>query len=149
MFVLVGGIKMPKVKTKIANFKPFESRKTNSKHIRITEDMTTSEAWGQLDPYDITAYMRFKRKYYVRSDQTDNSKNISLTYKEMGDLMSPDRFKKCVDNLLRVGLIDIENHKPQTRDATIYSLSTRWHKYGTEGFVEKKRPKFTRKRKNK
>ncbi len=137
---------MPRKNLKKANFKSFESRKVNSKHIRIAEDMMESKAWKELDPYDITAYMNFKRKYYVRSDHTDSSKDISLTYEGMGHLMSPERFKKSIDNLIRVGLIDLEKHKPQTREATIYSLSARWHKFGNEDFVERKRPMLKRKR---
>ncbi len=127
-----------------ANFEPFESRTANSKYLRITADMLKSKAWQELDPYDITAYMYFKDKYHVKSNGDSNVKDISLTYEEMEPVMSWGRFKKSIDSLLRVGLIDIVHHRPQARDATIYGLSSRWHKYGEKGFVKRQRPTIKR-----
>ncbi len=60
--------------------------------------------------------------------------------------MSWDRFKKSIDKLLQVGLIDIVKHRPQNRKATIYGLSSRWHKYGQEDFVKRQRPTLKRKK---
>jgi len=108
--------------------------------------MLRSKAWAELDAYDVTAYINFKSKYHVKSTGENNSKDISLTYEEMGAVMSWGRFKKSIDNLLRVGLIDIVRHKPQAREATIYGLSVRWHKYGEEDFVIRQRPTTTRKK---
>jgi len=108
--------------------------------------MTRSKAWAELDAYDITAYLCFKSKYYVKSNGENNATDISLTYEEMSPIMSWGRFKKSIDNLLRVGLIDIVRHRPQTRDATIYGLSSRWHKYNEDGFVKRQRPTTSRKK---
>ncbi len=131
-----------------ANFKPYESRSASGsiKHLRITHNMLNSKAWQQLDPYDITTYLYFKSKYYKKKNGDFNYKNISLTYGEMEPVMSWGRFKKSIDNLLRVGLIDIVRHRPQARDATIYGLSSRWHKYGEKDFVKRQRPTIKRKK---
>lgn len=141
-----GGLFMASKKFRNANFKSFESRTKNSRYVRITVDMMKSLAWQELDTYDMVAYLCFKSEYYERNNKTDNQKDLSLTYDNMKKAMSPDRFRKCVDNLIRVGLIDIIIHKPQTRDATIYGLSDRWHAYGTSEFKEKERVKFNRRK---
>lgn len=134
-------------KNKKATFKKFESRKANSKYIRITKDMMESEAWAKLDVYDTNAYIHFKSKYYENNRiKTSNEKDISLTYKEMSKAMSSDRYKKSIDNLLEYGFIDIVKHSPQTRDATIYGLSSRWHDYGNGNFKKASRPKLSRKK---
>jgi hypothetical protein len=108
--------------------------------------MLNSKAWQELDPYDITAYVYFKSKHTKKKNGDYNSDDISLTYEEMEPLMSWGRFSKSIDNLLRVGLIDIIKHSPHTRDATIYGLSSRWHKYGEEDFKEQKRVKLSRRK---
>lgn len=132
-----------------ANFKPFESRTLNSRYVRITESMLKSKAWKELDPYEHSAYLSFKLKYFERrTDGSDNRKNISLTYEEMKPVMSPDRFKKCIDNLIKYGFIDIVEHRPQTRNATIYGFSDRWHKYGTDDFKEHQRVRLSRRKKD-
>ena len=140
---------MGKRSTKVrhANFKDFESRSANSRYFRITSDMMNSAAWKELDPYDITTYAYLKSKYYVKKDGTDNVRDISLTYEEMTSLMSQNRFKKSIDKLISVGLIDLEIHNPHTRKATIYSLSKRWHSYKTQGFKPASRPVAARKSK--
>ncbi len=127
-----------------ANFETFESSTANSKYLRITADMMRSKAWAELDAYDISAYLYFKQKYHVKSNGDTNVKDISLTYEEMESVMSWGRFKKSIDKLLQVGLIDIIKHRPQTRAPTIYGLSSRWHKYGQEAFVIRHRPTLKR-----
>lgn len=140
---------MPRYKKpRQANFKPFESRTANSRYARITLDMMNSKAWSELDPFDITAYLYFKSKYFEkRTDGSDNRKDISLTYDEMRQQMSPDRFKKSIDNLVAYGFIDIIKHSPHTRDATIYALSARWQEYGTDDFKKHNRVKLSRREK--
>jgi hypothetical protein len=136
---------MPR-KTRKANFEPYESKAENSNYLRITHNMLNSEAWQALDPYDITAYLYFKSKYTRKKNGDYNHSDISLTYKEMEEFMSWGRFSKSIDNLIRVGLIDMVRHSPHTRDATIYGLSSRWHNYKTPEFKEQKRVKLARPR---
>ena len=134
---------MPR-KPRKANFEPYESMSANSNYLRITHSMLKSKAWQALDPYDMTAYVYFKSKYTRKKNGDFNNKDISLTYKEMESVMSWQRFSKSIDKLLATGFIDIVRHSPQTRDATIYGLSSRWHKYGEPDFKEVKRAKLKR-----
>jgi len=112
----------------------------NSKYVRVTKSMITSKAWRELDTFDKVAYMHFKLEY------NGTKQEVKLPYKDMEGVMSRDRFTKSIDNLLRVGLIDIVHHRPQMRDATIYGMSSRWHKYGEDGFIKRQRPSLKRRR---
>jgi len=105
--------------------------------------MLASEAWQALSVYEWTLYMEIKRKF-----NGSNEKNLSLTYREGKALMSKYRFTRAIDRLIEVGLIDLIEHRPQSRRATIYGLSVRWQYFGTEYFerqtrVTSKQYKFT------
>lgn len=106
--------------------------------------MTRSKAWSELDVYDIAVYFQLKAKFHVKSNETNNSRNLSLPYREMEPLMCKERFTKSLDKLIAVGLIDIVDHRPHSRKCSIYGLSSRWHNYGTAEFVEKKRAVLSR-----
>jgi len=76
--------------------------------------------------------------------QITNNGDIQFTYIEAEtDYGIPaGKFTRAIDELIRVGLIDITKtglglHK----DVTLYAISDRWLKYGTNEFIEKKRPK--------
>lgn len=75
-----------------------------------------------------------------KRDGSSNARNISFTYEEGMKLMSKARFTKALDRLIELGFIDIVDHWAQSRKPTIYGLSARWHRYGTDKFVEKPRP---------
>lgn len=124
----------------------FESKNEHGRFMKLTINMLESKAWQELDAYDIAAYVHFKSKLTKNKAGDFNHQNISLTYKEMETVMSWGRFKKSVDNLLRVGLIDIVRHSPHTRDATIYALSSRWHKFGEADFKQVQRVTFSRRK---
>ena len=73
-----------------------------------------------------------------------NNHEIQFSYKEALDKygISAKRFTGAIDELLRVGLIDIAHsgfglHK----DATKYAISERWRQYGTDEFERVERPK--------
>jgi hypothetical protein len=73
-----------------------------------------------------------------------NNGEIEFTYTEAETKygIPAGKFTRAIDELLRVGLIDITKtglglHK----DVTLYAISNRWEKYGTDEFIEKKRPK--------
>ncbi len=54
------------------------------------------------------------------------------------------RFTRAIDDLIRVGLIDIaKTGSGLQQDVTLYAISDRWKKFGTDEFVEMKRPKRT------
>jgi hypothetical protein len=73
-----------------------------------------------------------------------NNKEIQFSYREALEKygMKDGRFRKAIDELLRVGLIDIAHsgfglHK----DRTLYAISDRWEKFGTAEFQRVERPK--------
>lgn len=74
-----------------------------------------------------------------------NNGRIEFKYSEAERWGFTDRrFTRAIDELVRVGLIDITKtgcglHK----DVTLYAISDRWEKYGTDEFFEKKRPRRT------
>ncbi len=130
---------MARQKNRRASFEPFESRSANSRYLRITSDMMRSKAWGELDPFDVTVYVYLKEQYKSYRDGSDNSREIELTYEGMSKIMSPGRFKKSIDNLVEKGFIDLVEHNPHRKRATVYGFSDRWHDYGTEHFKHKAR----------
>jgi hypothetical protein len=86
-----------------------------------------------------------------------NNGEIQFTYLEAQEKfdISEGKFKRAIDELIRVGLIDITKTGCGLRkDVTLYAISDRWEKFGTDEFIEKKRPKrkeqfgFTRKNKH-
>jgi hypothetical protein len=75
-----------------------------------------------------------------------NNGEIQFTYIEAEENygIPAGKFTRAIDDLIRVGLIDITKtglglHK----DVTLYAISNRWERYGTDAFVVKKRPKRT------
>ena len=77
-----------------------------------------------------------------------NNAQIQFSYREALEKygIKDGRFKKAIDELLRVGLIDIAHsglgvHK----DSTLYAISNRWEKFGTDEFESAERPKRTEK----
>ena len=86
----------------------------------------------------------FKR---VRKDYICvNAREIIFTYSEAEKLgISADRFKRAVDQLVRHGFLDIVHlGGGMLGNATIYGLSKRWEKYGTEQFEKVERPRDNR-----
>lgn len=85
--------------------------------------------------------MRHEKEWHLT-----NNGEIQFTYleaKEKWGILG-SRFTRAIDDLIRVGLIDIAKtgcglHK----DVTLYAISDRWKKFGTDEFVEMKRPKRT------
>ena len=82
---------------------------------------------------------RNEREWFIT-----NNGEIQFTYAEAETKygIPSGKFTRAIDELLRVGLIDITKtglglHK----DVTLYAISDRWEKYGTDEFVAKKRPK--------
>ena len=73
-----------------------------------------------------------------------NNGEIQFTYKEALDKwrITESKFKKAIDELIRVGFIDIiHSGSGLHQDPTLYAISNRWEKFGTDGFIVKKRQK--------
>lgn len=76
--------------------------------------------------------------------QITNNGEIQFTYIEAEAKygISAGKFTRAIDELTRVGLIDItKTGLGLQKDVTLYAISVRWEKYGTAEFVVKKRPK--------
>ncbi len=90
------------------------------------------------------------RKAEIRPGSRDkdwvlvNDKEIQFSYIEARDKygISDKRFTRAIDELVRVGLIDIAHSGfGLQKDVTLYGISQRWKKHGTDEFVRVERPK--------
>lgn len=73
-----------------------------------------------------------------------NNGEIQFTYIEAKEKygLSSGRFTRAIDRLVAVGFIDIvKSGFGLKRDVTLYAISDRWEKYGTDEFVPMERPK--------
>lgn len=91
--------------------------------------------WEKLQ----TRPMRSEKEWRIT-----NNGEIQFTYLEAkakwGILNG--RFTRAIDDLIRVGLIDIaKTGSGLQQDVTLYAISDRWEKFGTDEFVVKKRQK--------
>jgi len=80
-----------------------------------------------------------KKEYYIA-----NNGEIQFSYDEALDKwgISSKRFTKSIDELVRVGLIDItKSGFGLKKDKSLYAISGRWEKFGTNEFIIKKRQK--------
>lgn len=80
-----------------------------------------------------------------RRDSWDiiNNGEIVFTRSEAKKKGFPEStFKKAVDKLINVGIIDLSHQGSGLMgDFSKYSISKRWELYGTDSFIDKKRPK--------
>jgi DNA-binding PadR family transcriptional regulator len=73
-----------------------------------------------------------------------NNGEIQFTYIEAEEKygLSSGKFTRAIDELLEKGLIEItKSGFGLQRDVTLYAISNRWEKYGTDEFVSMERPK--------
>ena len=79
------------------------------------------------------------KEYYLA-----NQGEIQFTYDEALEKwgITQKKFTKAIDELVRVGLIDItKSGFGLQKDKSLYAISDRWEKFGTDEFVVKKRQK--------
>lgn len=122
----------------------------------VSKKRVKSEAWRALKtPAAYLVYTLFMTKCKVEqvperpmSSQKKwiiaNNGEIQFSYKEAGDKwgISNGVFTRAIDELIRVGLIDIiHSANGLHQDVTLYAISDRWRKFGTDGFVVKERQK--------
>ena len=145
-------------KDKIDSLKTKQQRFMEAKRDRmfVSKRMFTSKAYMALTTATACHVFRiFLTKCQVEQIQIrpggrekdwiiKNNGEIQFTYKEAWEKwgISNGRFTKAIDQLVKVGLIDIAHsgfglHK----DVTLYAISDRWEKYGTDEFVHMERQK--------
>ncbi len=113
------------------------------------KEIYESLAFRELKGSALMVYIGFlSRRILKKKDsggyEITNNGEIVFSYrrafKELG--LSKDRFKAAIDQLIEKGFIDINHHGGGVmREATTYSISSRWTKYGTKDFIERKRDK--------
>ncbi len=122
----------------------------------VPRSIVLSKAWLSLrTAAACQVYMIFRSKCRMEKVQAkpmrrekewciSNNGEIQFSYKEAEQTwgIKSGRFTRAIDDLIRVGLIDIAYsgfglHK----DVTLYAISDRWEKFGIDEFVVKKRQK--------
>jgi hypothetical protein len=121
----------------------------------VSKKMITSAAFRSLKiPAACQVFMIFLTKCTPKQiDGKPNRKDgwyianngeIQFTYKEAWEKwgISSNKFTRAIDELIRVGLIDITKSGFGLRkDESRYAISDRWENFGTNEFVVKKRQK--------
>jgi outer membrane receptor for ferric coprogen and ferric-rhodotorulic acid len=112
-------------KKKNTNFRLFEGRKANDRHVRITQDMITSKAWTSLKATSVKLYISLKLRY------TGTVQNeIEFPHTEVEKIgISKDCVKKCFDDLIKCGFIECVHNGRFDRTPNKYKLSSVWQEY--------------------
>ncbi len=122
----------------------------------VPRSIVFSKAWLSLRTATACqVYMIFRHKCRMEKVQTrpmsrekewriTNNGEIQFTYKEAWEKwgISSSKFTRAIDELIRVGLIDITKSGFGLRkDESRYAISERWENLGTDEFVARKREK--------
>jgi hypothetical protein len=111
-------------------------------------DLLNSKAYFDLTGKSIQAFNVFYQKRTMKNMngkkgkdadwQPTNEKDLNFTYIEAKKIgFTSHQFRHAIDQLISVGLIDVETYGGGTdHPKTVFSLSHRWKKYGTEQFVD-------------
>ncbi len=131
-------------------------RETKWDRMFVSKKLITSEAFRSLRTATACqVYMIFRSKCRMEKVQArpmsrdkewhiTNNGEIQFSYIEAkGEWgISGGKFTRAIDDLVRVGLIDIaKTGFGLQRDVNLYAISYRWEKFGTDEFVVQKRPK--------
>lgn len=126
----------------------------------ISRRVITSEAFLSLKTATACqVYLIFRSKCRLKRVQArpgsrdkvyiiTNNGEIQFTYNEAFEKygISSKRFTKAIDELVRVGLIDIAHSGfGLQKDVTLYAISDRWERFGTSEFEKARRTKRTEK----
>ena len=110
------------VRKKCNNFRLFEGRKTNDRHVRITSDMIASSAWADLKATSVKLYISLKLRYTGA-----NRDSIEFPHSEVEKIgISKDCIKKCFDDLISHGFIECTHQGRISRTPNTYKLSEKW-----------------------
>ena len=113
---------------KVNNFRLFEGRKVNDRHVRITEDMIKSEAWAELKATSVKLYISIKLRYTGA-----NRDDIEFPHTEAEKIgISKDCIKKCFDDLIKHGFIECTHQGRFSRTPNKYKLSESWQQWSKD-----------------
>jgi len=123
--------------------------------IVVDKKLLNSKAFKSIKrPNSFFVYFCFLMKRKVKKNKRTkhyiilNNGELVFTYQEAQKRLeiSTGTFRNCIDELLSLGLIDITHHGSggHNGDNSLYAISDRWEKYGTDYFVKKIRPKDQR-----
>ena len=135
----------------------FGQRKSGDMY--FPKGLVNSPAFWVLTATAIRVYMVFRSKIVVKEFKGSKSKRdkkgkytfpnideLQFTYREAKEKygISSGAFRRAIELLVKVGLIDITHAgNGIQRDVSLYAISDRWEKFGTDEFVVKKRQKRT------
>jgi len=131
---------------------------TNTNDLYLPRDLLNSEGFKSLSKIATTVYLGFRMNCQVTRTKTPsgrkkewvitNNGKIEYTYKkaEANGITRP-RFQRAIDELVEKGFIDIERQGSGGIKgyASLYAISDRWKKWGTQDFEHKSRVKDDRK----
>jgi hypothetical protein len=124
----------------------------NTKGLYLDADLLWSDAYWKLTALELHIYEIFKmkcrvvgkaesKKTKVDAGTIKNNGQIVFTYTEAAELgISKATFQRAINSLVKLGFLDIAQAGGLYR-ATLYSMSERWRKYGTDKFIEKEKQK--------
>jgi len=127
---------------------------SKSDNVFFSRILLKSKPYLKLSGSSIKILNFFFMKRQVKKLKTNRSESwmitnngeIIFTYIEALKLgFTRPKFKRAIDQLIECGFIDIEHHGGGLmKDCSKYAISNRWKLYGTDDFIQKKRPKDTR-----
>ncbi len=109
-----------------------QRRTAKNKAYRPTPPFRTVEgiespAYDKLHPYSVFVLMEFYKEF-----NGFNRYDLSLTYKEVKPKMSNQTFNRSIWELRGFGFIDVVRPGRLERNCSIYGLSHRWKKIGSD-----------------
>jgi hypothetical protein len=144
-------------KSEIDSLKTREQRFKEAKWNRmfVSRSLVQSKAFWALRGSSIKVLFVFLSKCVQKSVQSrpmrrekewviTNNGEIQFTYIEAKEKwgITNQTFAASIDQLVEVGFIDIaKSGSGLHKDVTLYAISDRWRKYGTDEFVYLQRPK--------
>jgi hypothetical protein len=117
--------------------------------VYLESELLASRAFQELPTLpSIKVLLRFLQKRHIKKDKGGkpvivNNGRITFPYSEADEMGIGKRtFTRALDVLIGLGFVDVTvSGKGRHKQATRYFISDRWMKYGTDQFVEKRRPK--------
>ena len=125
--------------------------------IVLEKPLLKSDAFRELSGAAKTVYLDFRMKCRVKGMKGPSGRKNGRVILNNGEIeycyseaekrgITRSRFMRAIDALVERGLIDITHSGSGGRkgDKSLYAISDRWQKFGTDDFVSGRRPKDKR-----